>query len=159
MKTQRAVASRRSPPSSPPETPAIEFRAFIAYADLNAARQAMRAINEILRAAPRRHVLQPMLWRYDQVCDAKWHGPSLVDAAKADVVVLASSDAKGMPAGLEKWVGDFLALKRGARTTLVALMGHDEAWTISIEGPRVARVPATTMVFPGAGTALASRAA
>lgn len=160
MKTPCAVSSRRSTSSAPPSlTPRVEFKAFIAYADLNAARQAMRAINEVLQAAPRCHELQPMLWRYDQICSEKWRESSLLDAAKADVVVVASSLAGAMPALLEHWVGDFLAHMRGARTTLVALLGHDDAWTISIEGPRVAREPGATMTFPRVGAALSTRAA
>ena len=161
MNTPRAVASRRRFQNAivPPRPAAIGFKAFIAYADLNAARQAMSAINEVLQAAPRCHELQPMLWRYDQLGREKWSETSLADAAKADVVVLASSAAGAIPAALEKWVGDFLAYKRGGRVTLVALLGHDDAWTISIESPPVAREPATTMAFPRHAPALATQAA
>ena len=158
MKTPRASASRR-PAADQPAPPAIEFKAFIAYADLNAARQAMRTINEVLEAAPRPYRLQPMLWRYDQICSEKWRESSLMDAALADVVVVASSTAGAMPAAVEKWVGAFISQMRGTRMTLVALMGQDDSWTISIEGPRANRELAATMAFPDAGVALATRAA
>ncbi|HUR60228.1 MAG TPA: hypothetical protein VM029_21065 [Opitutaceae bacterium] len=158
MKTSRASTSRR-PDSNQPPRPALEFKAFIAYADLNAARQAMRTINEVLEAAPRPYRLQPMLWRYDQISSDKWREASLADAGLADVVVVASSAAGGMPAAIEQWVGEFIKQKRGTRMTLVALLGHGDAWTISIEGPRAKRELATTMAFPDSGVALATKAA
>lgn len=161
MNNPRALSSRHGTPATPkaPRPPAVGFKAFIAYADLNAARQAMSAISEVLQAAPRCHELQPMLWRYDQLGSEKWSDTALADAAKADVVVLASTAAGAMPAALEKWVGDFLAYKRGGRITLVALLGHDDAWTISIESPHAVRQPAAPMAFPRQAPALASRAA
>jgi hypothetical protein len=156
MKTPR---SSRRPSPDQPAPPAIEFKAFIAYADLNAARQAMRAINEVLEAAPRPYRLQPMLWRYDQICSDKWRETSLVDAALADVVVVASSAAGAMPAAVERWVGEFISQMRGTRMTLVALLGDNDSWTISIEGPRASRELAATMAFPESEAALATQAA
>lgn len=110
----------------------MAFDAFIAYADLPAARRALHTIDEVLRAAPRPHSLHPMLWRFDQIAAAKWHASALADATKASIVVLASSSG-GLTPELESWIGEILAHKRGARITIVALLGGEEAWTVSIE--------------------------
>jgi hypothetical protein len=146
--------------SKKPAPPVIGFKAFIAYADLAAARQAMSTINEVLVASGHAYRLEPMLWRFDQVVAAKWREPALVDAARAEVVVLARSAPGGLPAEIEQWVTDFLARKEKGRTTLVALLGHDDAWTISIEGPasRPHAEIAPTPIFSGS-LPLASRAA
>jgi hypothetical protein len=122
---------RSSPP--PPPLPALPFHAFLAYADVSAAGRAMETINGVLRAARGKHALRPMLWRFNQLTDPKWRERAIVDAAVANVVVLASTSAKTLTAELEAWIGDFLAYNRGRRTTIVALFGDEDAWTISIE--------------------------
>jgi hypothetical protein len=137
MNTSNAAARR------PPCTAALRrrsaapvaFRAFIAYTDLNAAREAMRVINEVLQAAGRRFQFKPMLWRYDQLGHRQWREISLEDATGANVVVLASGTPGGLPRVMAQWVGAFLACNRGRRATLVALMGRDDAWTISLQQP------------------------
>lgn len=154
----RRSGSQAKSPGPPP----IGFKAFIAYADLAAARQAMSTINEVLRAARHAYRLEPMLWRFDQLAAEKWREPALCDAAKASVVVLAQSASVSLPVEMERWVGEFLARQRHARTTLVALLGNEDAWTISLEGP-AAEVPApylapATTPFPPA-SAVAPRAA
>jgi hypothetical protein len=149
MKTQR-VASSRPARAQAPARAAFGFKAFIAYDDLDAARGAMKAIDEVLQAAPRGYQLQPMLWRFDQLCSDKWREPSLANAAEADVVVLASSAPGPLTSFVERWVGELLAAKKrmASRATLVALLGQDDAWTISIEPTCAASVPAATTEFP-----------
>ena len=100
----------------------------------------MGTINEVLRAARKRHRLHPMLWRFSQLADSKWSDASVADAAQAQVVVLASTSASTLTPELESWIARFLAQRRGRRTTLVALLGPDDAWTITIEEPRIAAV-------------------
>lgn len=160
MNPLRASFRRMKPSPARPTPPAIGFKAFIAYADLDAAREAMRTINEVLAASGHSYRLEPMLWRFDQIAAAKWREPALHDAALADVVVLARSAAGSLPGEVEQWVTDFLGRKRHCRTTLVALLGREDAWTISIEGPapRAAGAVAPTTPFSSPAS-LASRAA
>jgi hypothetical protein len=122
----------RANPSTPVKE-ALPFNAFIAYADVPAAGRAMSTINEVLDAVHQKHALKPMLWRFNQLTDPKWLDLAIADAAQASVVVLASTSAKTLTPDLESWIGSFLAHKRGTRTTLVALFGSEDAWTISIE--------------------------
>lgn len=117
------------------EPPAAPFHAFIAYADVPAAARAMRTINEVLEAVHKKRPLRPMLWRFNQLVHPKWHDAALADAADANVVVLASTAADTLTPELEAWISGFLAHQRGTRTTLVALFGEEDAWTISIEEP------------------------
>jgi hypothetical protein len=160
MKPPRAAYRSVKRPAARPTLPATGFKAFIAYADLPAAREAMRTINEVLVASSHPYRLEPMLWRFDQIVAAKWHEPALHDAALADVVVLARSSAGSLPSDVEQWVTDFLGRKQNSRTTLVALLGQEDAWTISIEGPaaRTSREVAPATLF-SSSVALASRAA
>ena len=83
-----------------------------------------------------------MLWRFDQLGHTRWRGQAFATAAEASVVVLASSTAGGLPKDVEQWANDFVGQRLTTRTTLVALLGQDDAWTISIEGT-VTSVPAT----------------
>lgn len=150
MKPARARPPRPTRAATrPPETP-LPFHAFIAYDDVAAARGAMTAINEVLRAAPRPHGLRPMLWRAAQLTSAHWEEASLREAIAADVVVLAFTGRSALSPAIETWVAQLLARKRGARITVVALLGEDDAWTISIE------VPATRAMRPAEIAPLAS---
>ena len=159
MKTLRAASRPARAPAS--ALPAIGFKAFIAYDDLDAARGAMKAIDEVLQAAKRRYRLQPMLWRFDQLCSDKWREPSLANAIEAEVVVFASSTPGPLTSFVERWVGEFLAAKKrtASRATLVALLGHDDSWTISIEPARAAQAPGATMNFPVEELVVSTKAA
>ena len=156
MKTPRASRHRSSPRPQPVRLPA--FKAFIAYADRDAARAAMRTIDDVLRTESQPHELHPMLWRIDQLCAARWHELALADAASAHIAVLASTQPGALSPELERWIAEFLARKRGTRVTLVALLGPGEAWTISIDQPLASVAIAAPAVFP-AGAALTSQAA
>lgn len=170
MKTQtlrarapRSVSRRPAPDSK--ASPLIAFKAFIAYADLPAARQAMNTINEVLSVSGQPYHLEPMLWRFDQLAHPRWREQAFVNAAEGNVIVLASSSSKALPPTVEQWVNEFMGQRLNARTTLVALLGQDDAWTISIEGTATAVVPVTTDVpagesaTPFAASGLASCAA
>jgi hypothetical protein len=129
--SSRAPRAREKAPRG--AEPPVPFHAFIAYADVPAAGRAMGTINEVLAALRRKHALKPMLWRFDQLVNSKWREAAIADATTANVVVLASTSAKTLTTELESWIGHFLASKRGTRTTLIALFGTEDAWTISIE--------------------------
>ncbi len=140
LKRRLFASPARRAPAVPPAQP---FHAFIAYADLAAARRAMGTIDEVLRAAGG-FALKPMLWRFDQLLAAKWCDHALCDAGNAQVVVLANTATGPLPPAIEDWVSRLLRRKRGHRLTLVSLQGEDEAWTISIEASptQLAALPA-----------------
>ncbi|MEY4940775.1 MAG: hypothetical protein RIQ93_2510 [Verrucomicrobiota bacterium] len=114
----------------------ITFRAFIAYADVAAAGQVMNAINQVCRAAKRKHVLKPMLWRFNQLASPQWRDRAVEDAAEADIIIFASTPATTFPVALEEWTSFVLERRRGQSTTLVALLGPGDTWTITLEQPR-----------------------
>lgn len=148
MKTRalpRRVRGRR-PQAREPLPPARPFPVFLAYADVPAARNALVAIRDALRAHGGNFALQPMLWRFSQLADPKWRERALADTALASVVVLASTEATADHLPVEAWIADLLARRRGLETTLVALLGPDDQWTISIEQP------AALTSFPPAAT-------
>ena len=156
MKSLRPHGHRTPSPQPPARPP--EFKAFIAYADRDAARNAMRTIDDVLRTEGQPHELHPMLWRIDQLCTARWHELALADAAAAHVVVLASSKPGALSPALEGWIGEFLARRRGARVTLVALLGPGEAWTIAIDQPAGREIETAPALFH-TGAVLNSQAA
>jgi hypothetical protein len=133
----------------PVTTPAQPFHAFIAYADLAAARRALGVINEVIGATAGRFALKPMLWRFDQLASAKWCDYALTDAREAAVVVLANSRPGSLPVALEQWISALIHYKRGERVTVISLQGENDAWTISIEAPRA---PAEVQAMPVALT-------
>lgn len=121
----------------------MPFRALIAYADIPAARRAMSEIRDVLAATRRGYELHPMLWRFDQLGAPSWREVALRDAANAAVVVLAGSEPGSLPASLERWVSTLLSRKEGRPTTIVAVLGATDAWTITIEKPATAAAALT----------------
>jgi hypothetical protein len=126
---RRSSKSKRAVPAPQP------FHAFIAYADLPAAKRALTVINEVLDATAGKFALKPMLWRFDQLCADRWSETAIADAHTASVVVLASSAPGPVAPAVESWVTKLLHRKQGGRITVVSLQGEDDAWTISIEAP------------------------
>jgi hypothetical protein len=153
MKPTPPPAARRRCPAVPPPQPAQPFHAFIAYADLPAARRAMGVINEVLEATAGKFTLKPMLWRFDQLASAKWCDYALTDAREAAVVVLASSRPGSLPVALEQWIGALIHHQRGQRVTVISLQGEHDAWTITIEAPAA---PAEIQAMPVPLTAQAA---
>ena len=137
----------------------LPFRAFIAYADFSTMRRAMATIHDVLRRSPRAFKFEPMLWRFDQLGVVRWRDRALADAAEAAVVVLAAQETGSLPAPVESWVTALLGRKPGVRTTIVALLGDHDAWTISIEPPQAATVAAPNgAAVPAKGSCCATRA-
>ncbi len=96
----------------------------------------MAEIKAVLKAAGRRLELVPMLWRFDQLDAEAWREHSLAEAARGSVVVLASSRPHVLSDPLERWIGTLLSRGQGRKLTIVALLGPNEAWTISLQAPR-----------------------
>jgi hypothetical protein len=108
---------------------------FVAYADVPAARRAISTITDVLRATGRKFEFLPMLWRFDQLAEAKWRECALADTAGANLIIFASSTPGELPPPVESWTNELIARKRGLPLTLVALLGPDDSWTISLETP------------------------
>jgi hypothetical protein len=108
------------------------FSAFIAYADVPAARRAMTHVKTLLQAASADRTLQPMLWRCDQLDEVRWREMARVDAAQADVIVVSLSENTPLCAPAEAWLTSLAAGFHGTSVRVLALLG-DEAWTIGLQ--------------------------
>jgi hypothetical protein len=80
--------------------------------------------------------LHPMLWRFNQLDDPRWRDVALRDAARAHTLVLAMSDEAAFCPRTQTWMTTLLSRLRGSSLTVLALIGHEEAWTITLAQPR-----------------------
>lgn len=108
---------------------------FIAYSDVPAARNALHRVSLLLRSGKRREIFQfqPMLWRFNQLNDARWTAMALRDARLAAVLVIAMSDTSAMCQGAETWLAALASEPDGPAITALVLIGEAESWTISLQ--------------------------
>jgi len=70
-----------SPPSRRRRTqrvePPLPLFVFIAYGDVSAAREAIDRVKQMSAQARREYAVQPMLWRFDQLGNARWREMAL----------------------------------------------------------------------------------
>lgn len=114
-------------------TPVLPFKVFIGYADVPAVRCATETIADAIRSTGHRFALQPMLWTFAQLSTSHWRDRSVQAARQADIVVLTNSQPGALSSEIEAWIQLLLTANRGRSTTLVAISGTDDAWTITIE--------------------------
>lgn len=115
-------------PANPPR-----FRVLILYENLNGARQAMDRLARAIRQCARSTILHPMLWRFDQLDDARWRELSLLDAAEADCLVCAASTSVAFSAGASAWLFEAVWRRSEPATHVLTLSEDEEPWTIAIE--------------------------
>jgi hypothetical protein len=122
-------------PSSIPR----RLQVLILYRDLLTARTVMDRLARMLRAyePSRRTVLHPLLWRLDQLEDARWRQPSLADAARTDWIVFAGRAVTAFSPATNRWLKAALARKNGQPLNLLALSPDDDPWSITLEQPPV----------------------
>lgn len=134
------------------ERRALPFKVFIGYADVSAVRRATSTIADAVRGSGRRFEIQPMLWRFSQLISSHWHDRAITAALDADIIVLASSNSADLSQKIEEWVDAYLAARHGKRTTIVAVLGDSDAWTISMEQSRTRRRKVADPVLRGPAT-------
>lgn len=132
----------------------LPFFVFIAYGEISAARDAIARVKQLVARGPREVVLQPMLWRFDQLGQARWRDMALHDAARAHTIVLAMGNAPALDAGTDGWLRALTTRHAGAPIHCLALLRGDEAWTISLQRAESAR-PAVLARPDAASTARA----
>lgn len=128
---------KRAAPSPPP----VPYSAFIAYSSVPAARRALAHLNRLVRARGDELVLQPMLWRCDQLEHPLWCAMALRDAARANVLVVALAGSAPLEVATEKWLTQLASHIRGTELIAFAFTEDDEGWTISLQA-RTQRSPA-----------------
>lgn len=138
---------RRSPrsPARVPQpdrlTPRSLVPVLIAYSDIPAARQAMAQLTRLLRLSGAG--LQPMLWRFDQLHDVRWREMALRDARRASAVAIAVANEVALDDAPESWLLSLLERGRGASLSLLAFIGMDETWTLTLEQAKPSATGAT----------------
>lgn len=96
--------------------------------------------------------LQPMLWRFDQLHHPRWREMALHDASRASVLVLAMPAGASLCRKTESWILALLTRTRGKRLTVLAFIGDDEAWTITLDQPETVTA-ATKATSPSSAAA------
>ena len=130
---QRAIRNHlRRGRIRPPRPALLPYPVFIAYGSVPAARHAINRLAHLLGGPASSHQLQPMLWRFDQLADARWSEMALRDAVRASTLVLAMGAGGGLGADAEAWLSALTLRQRGATLSALAFVGDDEAWTISL---------------------------
>lgn len=103
----------------------------IAYSDIPSARHAMARLTQLLQLTG--GTLQPMLWRFDQLKEDRWREMALRDARQASTVAFAVPNESALEHAPERWLLALLERVRGTSVSLLALIGNDEAWTLTFE--------------------------
>lgn len=106
---------------------------FIAYADLPAARRALRFGQLALQNGRGVGELAPMLWRLDQLEAPRWRDTALREAGRARSLIFSASDPAAWNETALDWLKTLAAQMRGHTVSLLALVGETEHWTISFE--------------------------
>ena len=134
----RLLGNRHSPARSRSKAqthPRPPLPVFIAYNDVAAARHAMTRVTALLRSRQGGldYQMQPMLWRFNQLEDPRWRETALADACRAGTLVLAMSNASALDGTTDAWLAALARRQRGTSITALALVGEEEAWTISLQ--------------------------
>ena len=95
----------------------------------------MHALTQWLHRSAPLHVLQPMLWRFDQLGKPQWREPALRDSIRAAVVAIALSDESELNSAAAAWLASLASRQPRRSITLLAIL-QDEVWTVSLESVR-----------------------
>ena len=102
------------------------FNVAILYDDTPAGHRAMRMVAALnAKLSDAQLPLKPQLWRFDLLQDSEWFALALADAINADMLILSTSNAHGLPTKVESWLKLCIARKRGTNAAIVALLGPD----------------------------------
>ena len=128
--------SRKLPPVSPERAP---VPVLIAYSDVSSARQALTHIGRMLHLSHPRCLVQPMLWRFDQLLKPNWHQMALGDARRAVILALAVSHEAAFAQLSEGWLTALLERATGHHLHVLVMVGDADPWTIQLEQGAVSR--------------------
>lgn len=108
-----------------------------AYADIATVRDAMSRVVAQLRHGD----MQPMLWRFDQLAQPKWHDMAIADANRAHLLVLALGEHGTLTPPVEQWLAALATRAGGAAVNTLVWFGVEDAWTVSLRQTRAASAP------------------
>jgi hypothetical protein len=113
--------------TAPAESHAVEeFKFVIAYDDLSAGRRGMRVIADLARRAGGETKWRLLPWKFDILKNPVYRLLATCDAVKADLIMISTNAAHGLPPAVEVWIKSSLEQKRGDRAAVVALLGPSD---------------------------------
>ena len=86
--------------------------------------------------------LHPMLWRFDQLHDSRWRETALQDAVRAAILTLAMPHIEALCPPIESWLDELLVRRCGADLRVLALIGQEDAWTLTLSLTKPIEIPA-----------------
>lgn len=98
----------------------------IAYEDIQAGKHAMHVLTTLAKGLGDEIELKPLPWSFDLMADADWLTAATSDAAKADILIIATSGPNPLPPSIGRWAESAIERKRGTATAVVALFGPVE---------------------------------
>lgn len=97
-------------------------RVLIVYDDVAAGQKAMEMLADLRHRIGVPSCFEPVPWSFGMVADVGWGAVAALDAATADVVVVASSaEVRTLPGPVVRWIGSVLGGLREGSAAVVAL--------------------------------------
>jgi hypothetical protein len=102
------------------------FEAVILYDDMSAGKKGMQLVGRIDKELGDAVAVRTQPWRVDFLQDAEWSALAMIDALRADLVIVSTSRASTFSIMLESWILSYCARKRAQGGAIVALAGTTE---------------------------------
>lgn len=111
-----------------PDSPDVKsaLQVVIAYEDIQAGKHAMHVLTTLARGSGDEIELKPLPWSFDLLADADGRKAATSDAAKSDILMIATSGPNPLPPSIGQWAESAIEQKRGTATAVVALFGPAE---------------------------------
>ena len=123
------------------------LRVVIAYHDLAAGKRAMRVMTDLGKTFGEDIRFEALPWSFDLLADADWRAVASSDAVRADILIIATSDAQPLPPAIGRWAEEAIRRKQGTAAAVVALFGPEG----NPDGPGSARLAAIQTAAQHAG--------
>jgi len=102
------------------------IRVVITYSNLAAGQRAMHLLADVSKALGDDIEFQPLPWSFDLLADVNWRRVAASDAINADLLILATNDARPLPPAIGGWAEKVISRKQGSAAAVVALFGPEE---------------------------------
>ena len=103
------------------------LRIVIAYNGSADGKRALRVMAHIRRKSGEEVEVQPAVWSFAALADEDWAEAAAGDAARADILVIATSCTNPLPAAVGHWAESAIRRKEGTSAAVVALLGPEES--------------------------------
>jgi hypothetical protein len=98
------------------------FKIVIAYENLAAGLRAKEMTERLAAQLESELEVKSDLWKFEMLDHPQLRGHAATAAAAADMVVVSTGRSDELPAHVQTWIDDWLPLKKGGVTALVALV-------------------------------------